>query len=117
MKALIPLVLLCGCAAVPVHEKVKQVSDIQVCEAVFFAPPHVAAVARDEAALRRINCADYQALVMQHRNEQAARNAAMGQLGRQLMTPPPAPAFAPLRPFGTTCRTIRMGDMLQTQCD
>jgi hypothetical protein len=98
--------LLAGCATVPVEQRVTQVSNVQVCEAVYFAPPRVAQVAAQEAQRRGIDCAQFQALVIEHRQRQAAQSAAMQQMSRQLLAPQNT----------ATCTTIPCGMGTRISC-
>lgn len=118
IAALAAVALLAGCAAsVPLHVKVKQVSDVQICEGVFFGPPHVAEAARGEASIRGLNCANYHALVIQQRQAQAIQQAnqaaAMQNLSRQLMTPAPTIQA----PRHINCTSRRIGTAVYTDCN
>lgn len=117
MKTALPLLLLlAGCAApIPLELRVKQVSDVQVCEGVFFGPPQVAAVSRDEAQVRRIDCANYHALVIQQRQQQQVQQANQAEAFRrasEALQPRP-PTF----PGSAQCVSRRIGNTVRTDCN
>lgn len=103
--------LLAGCDTMTVAEKLPHLSNLQVCEGVMLAPPHVAVQAQGEAQRRGIDCAQYAGAVMQQR---AASSNAMGNLAQQLLNPPQQP-MQPMQPI-TNCRSFRVGNTVQTQC-
>lgn len=114
-------VILAGCATeppVPLELKVQQVSNLDLCRAVYQAPAHVGAVAREEAGRRGINCTDYMAMIVQQ--DQARAAAAAAVLAR------PAPVIPPLTyqpaptmqvPRQINCSSYRIGNTVQTNCN
>jgi hypothetical protein len=112
--AILPVIglALAGCQSIEhLQATVGNASNFQLCRAIFLAPQNVSNIAVQEAQRRQLDCRPYAGAVFQN---EAQANAAMDALARQLLTPPPrsAPTFAP----PTTCRTIRLGDTLQTHC-
>lgn len=112
---------LAGCATeppVPLEVRVQQVSNLDLCRAVYQAPANIGAVARDEAARRGVNCTDYMAMIVQQDQARAAAGAAL--LAR------PAPVIPPLTyqpaptmqvPRQINCSSYRIGNTVQTNCN
>jgi hypothetical protein len=91
-------VLLVGCAS---PDYVATRSNYDVCR-LTMGGPHARA-AEAEAANRGLNCLAYYPAIQ---SREAGQNAAIQQLLR-----PAPPAAPPL-----TCRTVRIGNSLETQC-
>ena len=88
-------------------------SDFKVCRAVILAPADIAAVGREEAARRGLNCAPYTQAVIQAEQAQNANNtAATNALIQSLTAPRPLPF-----PQQTNCTSWRAGNQVQTQCN
>jgi hypothetical protein len=110
MKYLIAaaVVALAGCDTMTVAEKLPNLSNYQVCEGVVLAPQHVAAQAQQEAYRRGLNCNQYTSAILSQR--QASDNAT-NNLVQQLLTP-----AAPMQ-RQTSCRSYRVGNTVQTDCN
>jgi hypothetical protein len=123
MRYLAPLFLvtLAGCATeppVPLEVKVQQVSNVDLCRAVYYAPANVGMVARDEASRRGINCMDYMPVIVQQDQARAAADSAV--TARPLPVIPPLtfqPAQTIQAPRPINCSSYRLGNTVQTNCN
>jgi hypothetical protein len=89
-------------------------SDFKVCRAVILAPADVAAVGRQEAARRGLDCTPYTQAVIQAEQAQNARSdAAMNNYINQLNRP--GPALTP--PQSMNCRSRQVGNQIFTDCN
>jgi uncharacterized lipoprotein YajG len=96
--------VLAGCAATP--QEMAQRSNWNVCRATMGGPN--AGVAQNEAQRRNLDCAPlYPAISAQMQNQNAATAIFLQSLQQ------PAPAL----PRHTTCRSYRVGNQIQTNCD
>lgn len=103
------LYLLAGCQSTErLQATVGNASNFQLCRAIFLAPANVAGIASAEAQRRSLDCRPYASAVFQ---DKAQSDAAIDAYARQLLTPP-----APMQNNTMNCRTVRMGDVLQTNC-
>lgn len=122
MRLLIPVaaLVLAGCATTPpetLEQRIWRASNMELCEAVFFAPPNVAGPADHEARNRGVNCADHQQAVFTLRAQKEANRAAAAQI---LLSRPP-PVYQPMpthqMPQRTTCRSRVVGNQVVTDCN
>ena len=124
--ALVALAALAGCASQPLappmslEERIAVASNMELCEAVFHAPPDVARPAEIEAQRRGVNCADYLQAVTTHRAQKEANRAMAAQILMQRQQPMiqplqmPIPAIQPRRQ--TNCTSQVIGNQVHTNC-
>lgn len=108
---------LAGCASPAYHQdRAASASPVQLCEAYFYGPGPVQRAAAYEREYRGLDCNLYRqeaALMFQSRTQRGiAADAALNNLSRQLLTPPPAPAIR----NQTNCTSQRFGDQVRTSC-
>jgi hypothetical protein len=125
MRLLIPAaaLVLAGCATTTpetLEQRIWRASNMELCEAVFFAPPNVAGPADHEARNRGVNCADHQHAVFTLRAQKEANRAAAAQI---LLSRPPVtyqPYQVPVptiqRPRQTSCTSRNVGGTVYTDC-
>lgn len=103
--------ILAGCqSTADLQARVGNASNFQLCRAIMLAPTDVANIARAEVQRRQFDCTPIAASIIQ--SERASDAAAM-EMSRRLLTPAPLPQ----RPFPTHCRSVRMGNAVNTVCD
>ena len=114
---LVSAAILAGCATPQYHQdRAAQATPVQLCEAYFYGPPDVQRAAAHERYNRGLDCNALRheaSLMYQQRGQRnATSDAALQNYLQSLQRQRPPPTFAPT----TTCRTVRMGDTLQTHC-
>lgn len=105
-----------GCASAPPAPS--ELTNVQLCEAFFYAGEPYASQAGQEATFRGVRCVEYRDAVAQYRQaREAARRQAMQEALRY--RPPPI-TYQPVQPQpvprATYCTTQRIGNQLQTVC-
>lgn len=89
--------------------RVGNASNFQLCRAIMLAPQNVAQIAREEASRRSLDCEPYASGVLQ---SERANDAAANALAQRLLSPP-QPAYQP----PVSCRSYRIGNTVQTDCN
>lgn len=106
-RALIATCLaLAGCATQ--YAQPDELTNVELCEAFFYATEDYAAAAGQEATRRGVRCAEQRdAVAHLRRDREAGRAAATLDWLRRNPAAPPAPV---------TCRSMRVGAQIETVC-
>lgn len=98
-------ILLAGCETMPRNYAAE--SNMQVCEAVLFAPVEQSRLAGRTANARNLDCTQFaNVIAMERQRRDAARNAAINNLIRINQRPPP-----------TECTSHQLGGIVRTTCN
>lgn len=106
--AILTALLLAGCATQD-HAAPSELTNVELCEAFFYAPEAYAAAAGQEATSRGVRCAEYRdAVATMRQGRDAARQQAASQmlLSRPGYQAPPAPIICRSSPAGGGVQTI-----------
>lgn len=106
---------LAGCATQSMEQAVAAASNIDLCEAVYYAPRELSVMSSQEQARRGIACTDYTQAIETRRMQRAAV-AAQPRPVQQFQWQPQT--LAPIQTQRqTVCNTVRIGNQLQTVCN
>jgi uncharacterized lipoprotein YmbA len=99
--------LLAGCATQQ-YSQPHELTNVELCEAFFYATEDYAAAAGQEATNRGVRCAEYRDAVAQYRRDRDTQRATatLDYLRRNPMAPPD-----PVK-----CRSYRVGAEVRTVC-